>query len=128
MPEVRVRIAPSPTGDPHVGLAYVMLFNYVFAKKNSGKIILRIEDTDKKRYRQESEKRIISSLKWLGLNWDEGPDVGGEYGPYKQSQRKEIYISHVEKLIESGHAYRCFCSPQRVAQVKEEKKKLGEIP
>jgi glutamyl-tRNA synthetase len=128
MSTVRVRVAPSPTGDPHVGLAYVMLFNFIFAKKNSGKVILRIEDTDQNRYKKESEKRIIKSLAWLKLNWDEGPDIGGKYGPYRQSERKEIYLSYAEKLIKSSCAYRCFCTPERISKLKEERKKSGLMP
>ena len=90
MSKVRVRVAPSPTGDPHVGLAYVMLFNHLLAKKNQGSVVLRIEDTDQNRYRKDSESRIMSSLRWLGLFWNEGPDVGGDFGPYRQSERTHI--------------------------------------
>jgi len=88
---VRTRIAPSPTGDPHVGTAYIALFNLAFARKHGGKFILRIEDTDQTRSSADSEQMIFDSLRWLGLNWDEGPDVGGEYGPYRQSERKDMY-------------------------------------
>ena len=88
---VRVRIGPSPTGDPHVGTAYISLFNYVFAKQHGGKFVLRIEDTDRTRSKREWEQMIIDSLKWLGLEWDEGPDCGGDLGPYRQSERGEIY-------------------------------------
>ena len=103
--QVRVRIAPSPTGDPHVGTAYIALFNYVFAKSMGGQFILRIEDTDRQRTRQSSEEMIISSLKWLGLDWDEGPDVGGEFGPYRQSERTEIYRGFAAQLVKEGKAY-----------------------
>src|ERR1043165_9474930 len=102
---VRVRLAPSPTGDPHVGTAYVALFNYVFAKKHGGDLILRIEDTDQVRSRSSSERMIMHSLRWLGLEWDEGPDKGGDFGPYRQSKRKEIHREHALRLVEQGYAY-----------------------
>ncbi len=117
--EIRVRIGPSPTGDPHVGTAYVSLFNYAFAKQKNGKFILRIEDTDQKRSSLDSERAILSSLKWLGLQWDEGPDVGGPHGPYRQSERLDIYKKYVDQLVESGHAYWCTCSAERLAEVRK---------
>lgn len=120
--EVRVRSAPSPTGDPHMGTAYNALFNYVFAKANNGKFVLRIEDTDRERSNQKSEDMIMSSLKWMGLQWDEGPDVGGPYGPYRQSERWEIYKEYTQKLIDKGEAYRCFCTKERLAELREEQK------
>src|SRR6266481_3809204 len=101
---VRVRIAPSPTGDPHVGTAYIALFNYAFAKKHGGKFILRIEDTDRTRSTPESEAAILRALGWVGLQWDEGPDVGGAHGPYRQSERAELYERHVALLLASGAA------------------------
>ena len=110
----RVRIAPSPTGDPHVGTAYIALFNYVFARKHGGSFVLRIEDTDQARSTEGSEAAIFEALEWLGLNWDEGPDKGGDYGPYRQSERLELYRSEVDRLLESGEAYRCFCSRERL--------------
>lgn len=116
--EVRVRIGPSPTGDPHVGTAYVSLFNYAFAKQQGGKFILRIEDTDQKRSTKESEAAILNSLKWLGIQWDEGPDIGGPFGPYRQSERLEIYKQHIDQLLSSGHAYWCSCTADRLAQVR----------
>ncbi len=119
---VRTRIAPSPTGDPHVGTAYIALFNYVFAKKHGGDFLLRIEDTDQTRARSDSEEAIMTSLKWLGLSWDEGPDVGGPKGPYRQSERREIYQAHAEQLLERGEAYRCFCTPDRLAALREEQR------
>ena len=91
---VRTRVAPSPTGDPHVGTAYVALFNQVFARSQGGQFILRIEDTDVARSSRASERMIFDALRWLGLDWDEGPDVGGSYGPYRQSERKDIYRTH----------------------------------
>ena len=100
---VRTRVAPSPTGDPHVGTAYMALFNYCFAKKMGGKFLLRIEDTDQARSTGCSEQLILDSLRWLGLQWDEGPDVGGPHAPYRQSERGDIYAKHAAMLIESGH-------------------------
>ena len=93
---VRTRIAPSPTGDPHVGTAYIALFNLCFARQHQGKFILRIEDTDQQRSTAESEQKIFDSLRWLGLDWDEGPDVGGEFGPYRQSERRDIYGKYAQ--------------------------------
>lgn len=111
---VRVRIAPSPTGDPHVGTAYIGLLNYIFARQRNGKYILRIEDTDRARFVESSEQMIFDSLRWLGLDWNEGPDVGGPYGPYRQSERTEIYRTHCEMLLKSGAAYRCFCMAEEL--------------
>ncbi|HCF59458.1 MAG TPA: glutamate--tRNA ligase [Myxococcales bacterium] len=126
---VRVRIAPSPTGDPHVGTAYIALFNYVFARKNGGQFILRIEDTDRTRSTLESEAAILRALRWVGLEWDEGPDKGGPHGPYRQSERAEIYRQHAQMLIDKGAAYRCFCTAERLAELRKrqmaEKKNLG---
>ncbi len=119
MSEVRVRIAPSPTGDPHVGTAYMALFNYIFAKHFGGTFILRVEDTDQSRSRPEYEKNLYNALHWCGLQWDEGPDVGGPYAPYRQSERTEIYREHVYKLIENGHAYKCFATPEELAEMRE---------
>jgi glutamyl-tRNA synthetase len=106
--EIRVRIAPSPTGDPHVGTAYIGLLNFIYARQRAGKFVLRIEDTDRSRFVGTSEQMIFDALRWLGLGWDEGPDVGGPYGPYRQSERTEIYREHVQMLLASGHAYRSF--------------------
>src|SRR5687767_9108664 len=116
---VRVRIGPSPTGEPHVGTAYIALFNLAFTKKHGGKFVLRIEDTDQERSRPEWEREIISGLRWLGLDWDEGPDKGGPYGPYRQSERTLIYQEHARQLIASGHAYRCFCTKDRLDALRE---------
>jgi glutamyl-tRNA synthetase len=112
--QVRVRVAPSPTGDPHVGTAYQALFNYAFAKGRDGVFVLRIEDTDQARSTDQSERAILESLRWLGLPWDEGPDVGGPYGPYRQSERTDIYREHVDGLLAAGNAYRCFCTRERL--------------
>ena len=116
--QVRVRIAPSPTGDPHVGTAYIALFNYVFARQQGGKFVLRIEDTDQARSRSDSEQMIFDALHWVGLTWDEGPDVGGPFGPYRQSERSAIYREHVEILLQRGEAYRCFCTEDRLAKLR----------
>ena len=105
---IRVRIAPSPTGDPHVGTAYIGLLNFIFARQRAGQFVLRIEDTDRSRFVSTSEAMIFDSLRWLGLAWDEGPDVGGPYGPYRQSERTDIYRDHVQQLVANGHAYRSF--------------------
>ena len=120
MEEVRVRIAPSPSGNLHVGTARTALFNYLFAKKNNGKFILRIEDTDAERTSQEYIDNIFDSLKALGLNWDEGPDVGGPYGPYTQSERFDIYPKYIQQLLDSGFAYECFCTPEELEAEKAE--------
>lgn len=116
---VRVRIAPSPTGDPHVGTAYMALFNMVFARHNKGKFILRIEDTDQKRSRPEYEQNIYSALKWCGIQWDEGPDVGGEYGPYRQSERYHLYGQYVDQLLAKGFAYKCFATSQELEEMRK---------
>jgi glutamyl-tRNA synthetase len=105
---IRVRIAPSPTGDPHVGTAYIGLLNYIYAKQRGGQFVLRIEDTDQTRFVATSEQMIFDALRWLGLTWDEGPDCGGPYGPYRQSERTEIYREHVQILLDNGTAYKSF--------------------
>lgn len=125
--KVRVRFAPSPTGYLHVGGARSALFNYLFARHNNGTFILRIEDTDQSRYVEGALKELYDSLKWLGLNWDEGPETGGNYGPYIQSQRLELYKTYAQQLIDSGHAYRCFCTPERLAQVRAEQEKAKNV-
>ena len=125
---IRTRVAPSPTGDPHVGTAYMALFNRVFAKSQGGQFILRIEDTDRARSSQASEQAIFDALRWTGLDWDEGPDVGGEFGPYRQSERLDIYRDHAEKLLQSGAAFCCFCTPERLDQVRREQQARGETP
>lgn len=127
--EVRVRFAPSPTGYLHVGGARTALFNWLYAKNRGGKMILRIEDTDAARSTRESEEAVLEDLRWLGLNWDEGPDVGGPHGPYRQSERKEIYRSYVDRLVEAGLAYPCFCTDEEIDAMKREaeEKKLPPI-
>ncbi len=128
MSDVRVRIAPSPTGDPHVGTAYIGLFDMAFARHESGKFVLRIEDTDRERSTKESEAAIFRALRWVGLTWDEGPDVGGPFGPYRQSERLDIYREHVLQLIESGHAYHCFCASERLASMRERQQRNKQPP
>jgi glutamyl-tRNA synthetase len=120
---IRVRFAPSPTGYLHVGGLRTALYNYLFARKNNGKFILRIEDTDRNRYVEGAVENLIEALKWCGLDFDEGPNVGGQFGPYMQSQRLDIYQRHVQELIATGHAYYCFCTPQRLETLKEEQQK-----
>ncbi len=115
---VRTRVAPSPTGDPHVGTAYIALINYCFAKKHGGQFLLRIEDTDQVRSTRASEVAILDSLKWLGLSWDEGPDVGGPHGPYRQSERSAIYTQHCDQLIAGGHAFTCYCTSEKLAETR----------
>jgi glutamyl-tRNA synthetase len=111
---IRVRIAPSPTGDPHVGTAYIGLLNYIYARQRNGKFILRIEDTDRARFVATSEQMIFDTLRWVGLTWDEGPDVGGPFGPYRQSERTELYRQHADILLANGAAYRCFCTAEEL--------------
>jgi len=125
---IRTRIAPSPTGDPHVGTAYVALFNYCFAKQHGGQFLLRIEDTDQVRSTRESEEAILRSLRWLGLSWDEGPDVGGPHGPYRQSERSAIYKQHADVLIEKGHAFRCFCDARRLDALRKAQIAANQTP
>lgn len=124
---VRVRFAPSPTGNLHVGGARTALFNYLFARSTGGKFILRIEDTDLERSTKESEEVVLRDLAWLGLSWDEGPDKGGSFGPYRQSERTTLYKEYAEKLLNSGHAYRCFCSNEELDKMREEAK-LKQLP
>ncbi|MCA8920263.1 MAG: glutamate--tRNA ligase [Planctomycetes bacterium] len=112
---VRTRIAPSPTGDPHVGTGYMGLVNMVLARQHGGQFLLRIDDTDRTRYRAGSEQAVFDALRWLGLEWDEGPDKGGPCGPYRQSERTAIYLEHALMLVKSGHAYRCFCTSDELA-------------
>lgn len=125
---VRTRIAPSPTGDPHVGTAYIALFNLAFAYKNGGDFILRIEDTDQNRYTEGSEQMIFDALKWLGLDYAEGPDVGGPVGPYRQSERFHLYGEYAHKLVEKGEAYYCFCTQDRLEKLRERQKAMGKAP
>ena len=120
----RLRVAPSPTGDPHVGTAYMSLFNLAFARQQGGRFVLRIEDTDRVRFRADSEQQVFDTLHWLGLTWDEGPDVGGPYAPYRQSERLDTYRPYVERLLAEGHAYHCWCSTERLAEMRDKQQKL----
>lgn len=126
--KVRVRFAPSPTGFIHIGNVYVALLNWAFARKEGGKFVLRIEDTDQKRYVPGAEEKIYQGLAWLGLEPDEGPQQGGNYGPYRQSERLKIYQKYAHQLVEKGKAYYCFCSPERLEKVREERKRLNLPP
>jgi glutamyl-tRNA synthetase len=119
----RLRVAPSPTGDPHVGTAYMSLFNLAFARRHGGQFILRIEDTDRARFRADSEVQIYETLHWLGLTWDEGPDIGGPFAPYRQSERLDTYAPYVDQLLEAGRAYHCWCSQERLAEMREQQRK-----
>ena len=118
--KIRVRIAPSPSGNLHIGTARTALFNFLYAKKTGGEFVLRIEDTDLDRSSEAFKQNIFDSLKALGLNWDEGPDVGGNYGPYCQSERFDIYPKYAQMLIDKGYAYECFCTNEELEAEKEE--------
>ncbi len=128
MSTVRVRFAPSPTGSLHIGSARTALFNYLFARHQGGVFVLRIEDTDMKRSLREHEHSISRDLHWLGLSADEGPEVGGPYGPYRQSERAHLYEEGVQRLLAEGHAYPCFCSQERLDALKEAQLARGEMP
>ena len=128
MPTVKTRIAPSPTGDPHVGTAYIALFNRCFAQQHGGKFLLRIEDTDQQRSTPRSEQEILDALTWLGLTWDEGVGVGGDHGPYRQSERADIYREYVEILLEREFAFPCFCSAQRLDEVRQAQMAAKQTP
>lgn len=125
---VRTRVAPSPTGTPHLGTAYIALFNKAFAEQQGGDFILRIEDSDAARSTKQSEADILDALKWLNLPWDEGPDIDGSRGPYRVSERLPNYESHAEQLIGAGGAFRCFCTPERLDNVRREQQRRGETP
>lgn len=125
---VRTRIAPSPTGFPHVGTAYIALFNLAFAKSQGGEFILRIEDTDQARSTAQSEQMILDALRWVGLDWAEGPDVGGKHAPYRQSERGDIYKKYAEELLDKGHAFRCFCTSEELDAMRAEQMANGENP
>ena len=126
MNEIRVRFAPSPTGYLHIGGARTALFNWLFARKNGGKLVLRIEDTDTERLKVDSVSQILTSLKWLGLNWDEGPEVGGEAGPYFQSERLPLYKEVAQRLLDEGKAYYCFCTPADLEAQREKQRALKQ--
>jgi len=126
--DVRVRFCPSPTGNPHVGLIRTALFNWAFARHTGGTFVFRIEDTDSSRDSEESYQALLDALRWLGLDWDEGPEVGGDYGPYRQSERREDYGAMVRRLVESGHAYECYCTTEELEERREQAKAEGRPP
>lgn len=125
MKEIRVRFAPSPTGYLHIGGARTALFNWYFARQNKGKFVLRIEDTDTERLKEDSVSQILTSMRWLGMDWDEGPEVGGKYGPYYQSQRMELYKKEALRLVDEGKAYYCFCTPEELQAERDQQQKKG---
>ena len=124
--KVRLRVAPSPTGDPHVGTAYMSLFNLAFARQQGGRFLLRIEDTDRARFRADSEQQVVDTLHWLGLTWDEGPDTGGPCAPYRQSERLDTYRPYVDRLLAESKAYECWCSTERLTQMREIQQKTKQ--
>ena len=128
MSDVRVRFPPSPTGEPHVGNIRTAIFNWLFAKRHGGAFVIRIEDTDQARKVEGATEQLLDALRWLGLDWDEGPEAGGPYGPYYQSQRLDIYSREARRLVESGRAYRCYCSQERLAVAREERARRKEPP
>lgn len=127
MSQVRVRFAPSPTGFLHIGGARTALFNWLFARNKKGIFVLRIEDTDQERSTKESEDVILRAMKWLGMDWDEGPETGGDYGPYRQSERLNIYKEYAQRLLGEGKAYRCFCTQEELDLQRQEAKEKGEF-
>lgn len=126
--EIRVRYAPSPTGHLHIGNARTALFNYLFARNQGGKFIIRIEDTDQKRNIEGGEESQLKYLKWLGMDWDEGVDIGGAYGPYRQSERNDIYQTYYNELLEKGLAYKCYCTEEELEKEREEQTERNETP
>lgn len=128
MSDVRVRVAPSPTGAPHLGTAFIALFNQLFARAHGGRLLLRIEDTDQSRSRPEHEQSLCAALSWLGLTWDEGPDIGGDTGPYRQSERLDIYAQYADQLVDSGHAYYSFVGADELAAWRAAGQRAGEPP
>ncbi|GAF40154.1 glutamyl-tRNA synthetase [Agrilactobacillus composti DSM 18527 = JCM 14202] len=126
--KIRVRYAPSPTGHLHIGNARTALFNYLFARHNNGTLVLRIEDTDTKRNIEGGEKSQIDMLHWLGIDWDEGPDVGGDFGPYRQSERRDIYTPLIQKLVDEGYAYESYKTEAELEAQREGQKARGEMP
>ncbi|MFA6548484.1 MAG: glutamate--tRNA ligase family protein, partial [Candidatus Margulisiibacteriota bacterium] len=125
---IRVRFAPSPTGALHIGGARTALFNWLFARHHGGRFILRIEDTDRQRSTLEANRAIFNGLEWLGLDWDEGPNADGEYGPYYQTQRLDLHQKHAHQLVENGKAYYCFCSPEELEKKRKEAEARKEAP
>ncbi|WP_031072214.1 glutamate--tRNA ligase [Streptomyces sp. NRRL WC-3742] len=125
-PDVRVRFCPSPTGNPHVGMVRTALFNWAYARHTGGKLVFRIEDTDSARDSEESYHQLLDAMSWLGLDWDEGPEVGGPHAPYRQSQRMDIYADVAERLHEAGHAYHCYCSTEELDARREAARAAGK--
>ncbi|HEV2038338.1 MAG TPA: glutamate--tRNA ligase family protein, partial [Candidatus Eremiobacteraceae bacterium] len=125
---VRVRFAPSPTGSLHVGGARTALFNYLFARRNNGTLVVRSEDTDAARSNREFEAAILADLRWLGLDWDEGPDVDGSFGPYRQSERQDRYALAAARLIEIEAVYPCYCTPEELEAERTRQQSRGEAP
>ena len=125
---IRVRFAPSPTGNLHLGSARTALFNWLFARGQGGEMVLRVEDTDPKRSSRELEDAILEDLRWLGLDWDEGPDIGGPHQSYRQSERGEIYRGHAERLLEAGRAYPCYCTQEELEEKKKKAQAEGHTP
>src|SRR4030043_955748 len=128
MTSVRVRFAPSPTGLLHIGNARTALYNYLFARHHQGTFILRIEDTDVERSTDMAMEQILEDLRWLGIHWQEGPDVQGPDGPYRQSQRLTLYREYADRLLAEGKAYKCFCSPERLEALRKEQRSKGKMP
>lgn len=128
MSELRVRFAPSPTGAIHIGNIRTALFNYLFSRSEGAKLVLRIEDTDLERSSKDFENLIFKELKWLGIEWDEGPDKPGDFGPYRQSERLDIYHKYANKLIDEGKAYRCYCTPEELEEDRKKSVSKGDIP
>ena len=126
--QVRVRYAPSPTGQLHIGGARTALFNYLFARKNNGTFIFRIEDTDQTRHVETAEAKQMEGLRWLGIEWDEGLGVGGDHGPYRQTERLDLYQTYIKQLLDQGHAYECFCTEEELARERAEQEARGETP
>jgi glutamyl-tRNA synthetase len=125
---IRTRIAPSPTGELHIGTLRTLLYDYALAKKNNGQFIFRLEDTDQKRYVEGSEKRLLETIKDYGLNWDEGPDIGGPYGPYVQTERLDIYQKYIKELLDKKLAYYCFCTQERLDSLRTSQKAIRQVP
>ena len=126
--KIRLRFPPSPTGPAHIGTVRTILFNYLFAKQNKGETVLRIEDTDKERSKLEWVQNIIDELHWLGIDWDEGPDVGGPHGPYRQSERGDLYRGYAEQLVNQGDAFLCFATPDELDEMRRAQLARGETP
>ena len=128
MSDVRVRFCPSPTGNPHVGMVRTCLFNWAYAKHTGGTFVFRIEDTDSARDSEQSYQQLLDALRWLGMTWDEGPEVGGPHAPYRQSERMHIYADVAQRLLDAGFAYHCYCTPDELETEREAQKQAGKTP